>query len=253
MKILTKTLGLVTEPASVDSLERTLLAGFVNPDVEMPHGERKITVARLRARMAAVDAWVSTGHRISHQALAKRLEMSERYLSYQFPAQSGLYAFPPPELALSMSGASANAIEWTDVAKTVRPVFLAMDTNLQGRGLLSGLVQLHRAHPSLAETDGYFANALRNAITGKRERNTLAIVGLFTDGFRAALEDWVDCGEPSLTFVAERVEMLLVGPVQRAFEILILTSENMSSAPEMNETEIAINAKLDSLQLEAHN
>ena len=55
------------------------------------------------------------------------------------------------------------------------------------------------------------------SITGKRERNTLAIVGLFTDGFRAALEDWVDCGEPSLTFVAERVEMLLVGPVQRAF------------------------------------
>lgn len=198
----------------------SVLAGFVGPRVTLPHGQRKIAAARLRARMMAVDTWLGSGKRPSSHTLAELLSTSERWLSYQFQNQSALYAFPPPELALSMSAASVGGIEWTEIARLVGPIFVALDTNHQGRMLLSGLVRLHRLHPELTDMDGYFAHALRDAISGKRQRCTLAITGLFTDGFRNALEDWVDLGEPSLLFVSGCVEHLLVGPVQRAFEAL---------------------------------
>ncbi len=192
-------------------------AGFVIADVDTSDAARKLLVTRLHARMAAVDGWRNSGERLTHRVLAERIGMSERWLSYQFPIQSELYAFPPPELALSLSGAAKNVTGWEDVANMVGRVFSAMESNAQGRMLMAGLVRLHRAHPALCEHDGHFAHSLREAIRSKRPRPTLAIAGLFTDGIRTAFEDWVDAGEPDLDFVALRVAELLLGPVQAAF------------------------------------
>ncbi len=208
--------------ASYDALDEALLAGFVTPEMHLPYQRRKIAAIRLRARIVAVDAWISTGARLAHRELAQRLEISDRSLSDHFPTQSGLYAFPPPELAISFSAASIAATTWSDIAKLVTPVIEALDSNPQARTLLAGLVVLHRAHDELSDTDNYFAHALRDALQSKRHPSTLAIVGLFTEGLRAAFNDWVDAGEPSFTFVADRVTMLLVGPVQSAFEALEL-------------------------------
>jgi hypothetical protein len=220
MTILTKDRHPATGPDSYYALDQAVLAGFVVPGVDLPHGQRKIAAARLRARMIAVDSWLETGERPSNRVLAERLGMSERCLSYQFESQSALYAFPPPELALSMSAACAGITAWSEIARLVGPLFVALDANPQGRMLLSGLVRLHRSHPALADMDGYFAHALRNAISGKCQRCTLSIIGLFTDGFRVVLEDWVDLGEPSLLFVSDCVGRLIVGPVRSAFDAL---------------------------------
>ena len=220
MTILTKDRHPATGPNSYCALNQAVLAGFVVPGVDLPHGQRKIAAARLRARMMAVDSWLGTGTRPSNHVLAERLGMSERCLSYQFENQSALYAFPPPELALSMSAACGGSTAWTDIARLVGPIFVALDTNPQGRMLLSGLVRLHRSSPALTDMDGYFAHALRDAIGGKRQRCTRPIIGLFTDGFRVALEDSVDLGEPSLMFVSGCVGRLILGPVRCAFEAL---------------------------------
>jgi hypothetical protein len=206
-----------TGPDSHDALDRAVVAGFVTPGVVLSHGRRKLLVTRLRARMIAVDAWTLSGRRLTQKALAKQLGISDRGLSLHFPVLGAVYAFPPPELALSMCGASVKATAWDDIAASLVPVFQALDGNPHGRSLLSGLVRLHRAHQELADADGYFAHAMRDAISTKRERSTLAICGLFTDGFRTILEDWVDQDEPSLMYVAERVDQLLIGPVQNAY------------------------------------
>ena len=161
-----------------------------------------------------------TGERLSPRALADCLGVSGRCLSYQFADQSGLYAFPPPELARSLSGATAGATGLDEVDALIVPLFSALESNSHGRALLAGLVRLHRAHPDLCECDGYFAHALRDAIETKVPRHTLAIVGLFTDGIRIAFEDWVDEGEPDLGFVSARVAHLIRGPVRQAFDAL---------------------------------
>lgn len=203
-----------------DGLDRVVVAGFVNPNRELGYGATKIVAGRLRARMVAVDAWVTTGERLSHQALADRLEMSGRCLSYQFADHNELYAFPPPELARSLTSTTATVTNWDQVAALTVCVFEALETNPRGRLLMAGLVRLHRAHPELCNTDGYFAHTLRDAISNKRPRHTLPITGLFTDGIRTAFQDWVDNGEPSLEFVAERVTHLIQGPVQQAYNAL---------------------------------
>lgn len=203
-----------------DGPDRVVVAGFVNPNRELGYGATKIVAGRLRARMVAVDAWVMTGQRLSHQVLANRLEMSGRCLSYQFADHNALYAFPPPELARSLTSTTASVTDWDQVAALTVPVFEALETNPGGRVLMAGLVRLHRAHPDLCDTDGYFAHALRDAIINKRPRHTLAITGLFTDGIRIAFQDWVDNGEPSLEFVAERVTHIIQGPVQQAYNAL---------------------------------
>lgn len=197
-----------------------VLSGFVTPNLELGCGAARVIAARLRTRMVAVDAWVVTGKRLSHQALAVRMGMSERCLSYRFADQSELYAFPPPELARSLTGATTGVSAWDEVAALIFPVFSALEANSGGRMLMSGLVRLHRAQPDLCESDGYFAHALREAIRTKRPRHTLAIAGLFTDGIRTAFEDWLDDGEPDLQFVAERVAHLILGPVQQAYTAL---------------------------------
>lgn len=203
-----------------DGLDRVVVAGFVNPNCELGYGATKIVAGRLRARMVAVDAWVTTGERLSHQALADRLGMSGRCLSYQFADHNELYAFPPPELARSLTSTTATVTDWNQVAALTVCVFEALETNPRGRLLMAGLVRLHRAHPELCNTDGYFAHAVRDAISNKRPRHTLPIIGLFTDGIRTAFQDWVDNGEPSLEFVAERVTHLIQGPVQQAYNAL---------------------------------
>ena len=235
MPILSKDSRCSDGPDSYDARDRALLSGFVVPGTDLPHGKRKVAVAHLQARMFAVGAWVATGNRLAHKEVANSVGISERCLLNYFPTQGGLYAFPPPELARSICGASVDAWEWDEIAKLVRPVFLALDDNPQARELMSGLVVLHRRHPELTDTDGHFSNALRNELLAKRERNTLPITGLFTEGLRLAFNDWFDSGEPSLGLVAERVKSLLVGPISRAFDALQESAEREQQCVEAQE------------------
>lgn len=210
-----------TGPDSFDERNRALLAGFFAPGIELPFGQRKIAAGRLRARVAAVELWATEGTQPSHRALAARIGMSDRCLSYQFPKQSELYAFPPPELARSLVLASSSSRVWSDMALLIRPVFEALETNTAGRSLLAGLVTIHRANPDLGEIDAYFAMALRSLIRDHRHRRTLSIANLFTAGIRMAFEDWVDAGEPNLEYVADRAGRFLVGPINDAYEALL--------------------------------
>ncbi len=89
-----------------NAADRALVAGFVNPALEQGHVVTKVLASNLTARMVAVSAWVTTGERISHKILADRIGMSGRWLSYQFPDQNALYAFPPPQLACALTSAA---------------------------------------------------------------------------------------------------------------------------------------------------
>jgi hypothetical protein len=203
-------------------IDRALLAGFVTPGEDLPLGQRKIAAGRMRARFAAVDYWKTDGKLPSHKHLAERLGTSERCLSYQFPKQNEIYAFPPPELARSFAGASRSSRAWPDIANLIRPVFDDLETNTLGRTFMAGLVDMHRGEPQLAESDAYFATAMRSAIRYRRPRRTLPIANLFTDGVRLAFEDWVATGTPHLSFVADRLASLLIGPVQNAYDALLI-------------------------------
>ena len=214
-------------PDSFDELGRALLAGFMVPGTELPFGQRKIAAGRLRARVAAVEFLVSEGTQPSHNELAERIGMSDRCLSYQFPRRSELYAFPPPELARSLVGASASSRVWSEISLLIRPVFEALETNKAGRSLMAGLVMIHRANPDLGDTDAYFAIAMRTSIRDHRHRRTLSIANLFTAGVRMAFEDWVDAGEPNLEYVADRVGRFLVGPVHDAYEALRIPASTL--------------------------
>jgi hypothetical protein len=208
-------------PESHAALDLAILAGFVVPGVELPFGQCKIAAGRLRARVAAVDLWVCEGVQPSHKAVALRLGVSDRCLSYQFPRQSELYAFPPPEMARSLTGASVSSLIWFDVAGLVRPVFEALESNADGRSLMAGLVAIHRLSPELDDTDAYFATRMRAAIRDQRPRRALSVANLFTAGVRMIFEDWVDAGEPNLEFVADRVARFLIGPVSESYEALL--------------------------------
>ncbi len=237
-------------PDSFDELDRALLAGFVVPGTELPFVQRKIAAGRVRARVAAVEFWVVEGSQPLHQELAERIGMSDRCLSYQFTKQSELYAFPPPELARSLVGASASSRVWSEIALLIRPVFDALETNKAGRSLMAGLVMIHRANPDLGDTDAFFAMAIRASIRDHRHRRTLSIANLFTAGVRLAFEDWVDADEPSLEFVADRVGRFLVGPVQAAYEALLaqpLASNDRKPAGRTQATRIAKTANVGDL------
>ncbi len=129
-----------------------LVAGFVDPLRELGYRETKVLAQRLRCRMVAVNAWVTTDERLSHKAVADQVGIAKRTLSYQFVDLNALYAFPPPELAHSLSSATAGATDWEDVAAATVPVFAALNTNPQGRTLIAGLARLHRSHPDLDDT-----------------------------------------------------------------------------------------------------
>jgi hypothetical protein len=209
-----------TEPTNFIAVSDShILSGFVDPGPGR-YLDRRVLADCLRARMAAVQVWVETGERVSQKSLAKHLLKSERWLSIHFKNHLELYALPPPELARRLSSATADVLGWTEIAERTVPVFNALDGNPYGRALFAGLVRLHRAHPDLTDCDAYFDHALQKALSTKRQRHTLAITGLFTDGIIVAFEDWVDDGEPSLRFVAERVANLIQGPVRQAFEAL---------------------------------
>lgn len=222
MAILTRGAAPESGPDSFDALDRALLAGFVVPGNELSFGKLKIAAGRMRARVGAVELWLSKAAQPSHKELAKYIDISDRCLSYQFPKQSELYAFPPPELARSLAGASVSSLVWSEIGVLVRPVFEALETNIAGRSLMAGLVIIHRANPALDNTDAYFTVAMSASIRDHRPRRTSSIADLFTGGVRMAFEDWVDAGQPNLEYVADRVDRFLAGPVNDAYESLLV-------------------------------
>jgi hypothetical protein len=40
---------------------------------------------------------------------------------------------------------------------------------------------------------------------------------MYTEGVRMAFYDWYEAGQPSVMFVADYIEALIVGPIQAAF------------------------------------
>ncbi len=203
------------------------LNGFVVPGTIVPFGQAKVVVGVLRARLAAVEAALEEGLSVPMHDLAARLHMSYGWLHFHFPVKTALYAFPPPELAESLGGAGAAATSWADVGPLVRPVVLALDANPEGRSLLSGLVMLHRANPTLAASDGYFASALHEQVRGHVSPRALSLVGFFTDGLRNAIGEWVDAGQPSLEFVADRVDRLLTAASNLQLDAVATTTRSV--------------------------
>ena len=165
----------------------------------------RMVPAELKAKAALEEGLSATMH-----DLALHIGLSDRWLQNHFPIKTALYAFPPPELAESMGRSGRTARSWSEVGPLVRPVFVALDANLEARSLLSALVRLHRKHHQLEACDGYFAAALREQVRGHVSPHAVSLIGFFTDGLRAAFGDWVDTGQPSLTFVADKVDQLLV-------------------------------------------
>jgi hypothetical protein len=88
-------------PDSHDSLDRALLAGFVDPSLELPFGQRKVTARRLRIRVLAAHSWRTNDKSPTHHDLASQLGLSARYIANHFPSRYGLFAFPPPEFAIA--------------------------------------------------------------------------------------------------------------------------------------------------------
>jgi hypothetical protein len=137
-----------------------LVAGFVNACADLTTGAVKALSLRLQARMIAVRVWDENGERSSHKALADNSGVSKRWLSKQFADHHSLYAFPPPELAYSLTGATAGVREWAAVAQRTWPVFAALETNptrtIEG-GTSRRLIPPSPIPPSLVE-----AQPLRN-------------------------------------------------------------------------------------------
>ena len=126
-------------PESHDAITRSLLAGFVAPGAVLAFGHEKVVAGILQARIFAVGVALELGLSAPLHALVERLGVSDRWLQNHFPVKTALYAFPPPELAESLGAAGAAATSWAEVGPLIRPVFLALDDNPQGRSLLSGL------------------------------------------------------------------------------------------------------------------
>jgi hypothetical protein len=206
------------------ALDDALLFGFLSPFDALTPGRRRTLASRMRARVYAVDAWVAAGAPPTRKSIASAVDMSDRWLSTQFPRKTDLYAFPPPELARScaVSSAQSKTRSWDDIANCIRPVFVILQENNDGRRLMAGLVQLYEQHTDLNETNSAFATELRKGITWRRPRKTLSIADLFAGGLRLAFEDWVEAGQPDTTFVADRVEALVVGPIAQAYGALTM-------------------------------
>jgi hypothetical protein len=223
MAMLPRGLPPIDAQVSWDEIDSLILVGIVADGKSLTPAKRKTAAARIRARSYAVDCWMRNGVEPSHRDIAAAAQVSDRWLSNQFPRKNELYAFPPAEMARScafLSGASTSRA-WDDIAELVRPAFSLLQTNQTVKKLMADLVRLHRIHPELGDADATFALAMREELKDRRSSRTLSIAELFACGVRLAFQDWVDAGEPNLAFVADRVAEFVNGPVRCAYDALL--------------------------------
>lgn len=50
-----------------------LVGGFVDPHRQLGYRDTEVLARRLRCRMVAVNAWATTGERLSHKAVADQV------------------------------------------------------------------------------------------------------------------------------------------------------------------------------------
>jgi hypothetical protein len=186
--------------------ELDLLRGFVDPIVTIPHGLRKVSAAKLRARIAAVSVVQQHGPKVPLKLIASMVGRSERNLYGQFGTKEALLAFPPPEMAQAMGSMVRAATSWAEVGELIRPLFVCLNTNPDGLDLMAGLSVLYDEHRSLRQSDGYFADELRNVLAANESlsnpgsrRKATGLIGLFTDELRAAISEWAQLRQVSVS------------------------------------------------------
>jgi hypothetical protein len=193
-------------------VEISLLAGFVDPTRTAPHGLRKTTAQRLRARHSGASNNLESGLKTSRKDIADQIGISERQLLRSFPSKGALLAFPPPEIATALVSASASPLDWQQMGLTLRVLFGELDNNPFGRDLLRTLAKLHAQHPNLAASDAHFAVEIRHAIQTREPTLTthdLALASYFTEILRHTLHAWAYQPGASLVEVADDARRLM--------------------------------------------
>jgi hypothetical protein len=188
--------------------DRAILAGFY-PDIEaLKHGDLKIAAGLLRARAVGVSLALEHGPKYPLRLLADELGVSERGLTSRFSPRAALYAFPPPEFAKW----AITARSWATVEQQNRPIFAAIDTNCQGRKLLTDLAELHRKHPELRSSDAFFLADLTAFVDQRVECASFRVrawAAFFTEGIRDAIEVWSATPDASAMIIGDAIAALV--------------------------------------------
>jgi hypothetical protein len=193
-------------------VELALLAGFVVPGLPLGHGARKRAAARLRARMAAVTVAVEMGAAATLCVVAQHAGSSERNFSRWFPVRGAMFAFPPPEFGNALGKVAANATSWQEIGLSIRPLLEALENNPEGRQFMADLAKLRREHPWIRSADGYFSEEIRSVIEANLHRaggRALSLLGYFTEGVRAAFDEWSHDPSMSVMIVADAIDDLI--------------------------------------------
>ena len=167
-----------------------LLEGFVREPNSLSVRDFKRIACSLRIRLAV------SGEASAHPALddiASDLGISVRTIYNYFPVREAMFAFPPPEMAVGIVESTEGVTELEKVPDAVLPLLEALQTNTEGRTLMTNLVYQHEAHPELRASDAYFATELRKCLEvrdGMSHPAQVVLVGFFTEALRLGLEQW---------------------------------------------------------------
>lgn len=187
--------------------DRILVAGFVEPKLQLKDGELKLIAARMRARSVAVSLALEQGVKVSVKRVADQLGVSERNLFSQFRCKNALLAFPPPEMACAIGRLAITGGQSSGFVEKFRPMFASLDTNTTGRRLLCDLVELRHRHPELDQSDAYFSTELR-AVLDPSGLAADGVAGYITDGARKAMRNWSMCAETSTMVLGDALAEL---------------------------------------------
>lgn len=142
----------------------------------------------LRVAALAAEEWPP-----AYAVIAEAIGCSERTVRNYFPRWEGLYAFPPPEMAVAIVAATTGIDRYCDVPDALIPLFEALDANPFARAFLTALVNIRAAHPELRKTDNYFAVTMREQLAerdGELQPHHAILTAHFTEVLRVALRDW---------------------------------------------------------------
>lgn len=193
-------------------VELALLAGFVVPGARLGQRERKMAAMRMRARIAAVAVAVEKGSDATICLVAERAGSSRRNFSRWFPTRAAMFAFPPPEFGAALGKLASTAGSWAEVGASIRPLLAALDNNPEGRRFMADLAKLHRAHAWIRHADGYFAAEVQVVIQANSNRvggKVMSLVAYFTEGLRAAFDEWSNDPSASVMIVADEIDELI--------------------------------------------
>jgi AcrR family transcriptional regulator len=202
-------LAVWTSPAE---LSGRLTAGFVSDSSPLTLAQSRTFTNDLRMRMAAASLATTRAELPSIEQVAAAVGVNERTVRRHFGHVVSLLAFPPPEFGRAIAECGAGAHTWPELLERIRPLFVGLEGNVEGRAFLAGLADVHHRHAELAQTDGYFASELKAAIgvDGVADPRVTALIGYLTEGLRSALLRWAQNPTGSLLDVHEMLSDLLM-------------------------------------------